>query len=154
LRCWLALPAERVLALAQRLAQTYRVEDLSLPASGLGLLTLQDGAFGQTYNLGEIPLASARVRLHSADRALCEGAACVLDDRTALGRALAILDGLCAAGWPGHEQAQALLAEGQMALEAVARQRRALLVATKVDFALLSTQEDDEESHAPGAPHD
>jgi alpha-D-ribose 1-methylphosphonate 5-triphosphate synthase subunit PhnG len=153
MRCWLAVAPQVVQSLAQTLAQRYSVEDLSQATSGLGLLTLRDSALGQPYNLGEIPLAHAHVRLHSADRHMCEGAACVLDDRSALAQALAILDAITAAGWPGHEDAQALLAEGAHSLEETARQRRALLLATRVDFALLSTSDDDEAEEI-GAPHD
>ena len=144
LRLWSALPPRQPRELAAELAQPYQVDDLELPQSGLGLLSLTDSALGDTYFIGETPLATAHVRLrHQSD--CTEGAATLVDDRAGLARALAILDAVLAAGWPGHEQALALLVEGATIIEAQNQARRALLVATRVDFALLGTAEDDDE---------
>ncbi len=140
LRLWSALPARQTQSLATQLAQTYGVEDLELPQSGLGLLPLTDSALGDTYFVGEIPLARAHVRL-SLENQTTEGAAMLLDDRAGLARALAILDGVLAARWMGHEDAEALLYEGARLIEMEQHRRRALLAATRVDFALLGTTE-------------
>jgi alpha-D-ribose 1-methylphosphonate 5-triphosphate synthase subunit PhnG len=144
LRLWSALPARQTQAPATQLAQRYQAEDLDLPQSGLGLLPLTDSALGDTYFVGEIPLARAHVRLRHEDQTT-EGAATLLDDRAGLARALAILDGVLAARWPGHEDAQALLMEGARVLEAENHTRRALLAATRVEFSLLSTTEEDDD---------
>lgn len=144
LRLWSAVPARQTQALANQLAQRYRAEDLDLPQSGLGLLPLTDSALGDTYYVGEIPLARAHVRL-TLEHQTTEGAATLLDDRAGLARALAILDGVLAARWPGHEDAAALLKEGARLVETEQHMRRALLSATRVDFALLGTTEEDDD---------
>lgn len=143
MRCWSAVPAGRVRELATALGERYRVEDLQLPQAGLGLLPLTDSALGERYFLGEIPLAKAHVRLTDGNGATTEGAAVVMDDRITLVRALAILDAVAGAAWPGSEGAAALLREGEQAARAADVARRKLLSATRVDFSLLSSQEDD-----------
>lgn len=144
IRLWSVLPARQAQSLAAQLAQRYPVEDLELAQSGLGLLPLIDSALGDTYFIGEIPLARAHVRL-SHDQECAEGAATLVDDRAGLARALAILDAVLAARWPGHQDAKALLAEGAQVIEEQNQARRALLAATRVDFALLGSAEDDDE---------
>ncbi|MBE0509287.1 MAG: phosphonate C-P lyase system protein PhnG [Chromatiales bacterium] len=146
LRLWSALSARPLKVLAEGLAERYAAEDLTLPQSGLGLLPLCDSALGDTYYLGELPLAQAHVRLHTEDGQTVEGAATLMDDRAGLARALAILDGVLAARLPGHDQAAQLLAEGAAVVAEQTRQRQALLAATRVDFSLLgSAGEDDDE---------
>lgn len=147
LRCWSAVEPERVQSLAQAFAERYAVEELSLAQSGLGLLPLRDSALGEAYYLGEVPLARAHVRLCAPDTAHTEGAALLLDDRASLARAMAILDGVTAAAWSGHEEARALLTEGAQRLAQTAQERRALLAATRVDFSLLgATDEEDDDA--------
>ncbi|CAM5539541.1 hypothetical protein TMEC54S_00031 [Thauera mechernichensis] len=146
LRLWSALPAAPIKALADELAGRYQVEDMALAQSGLGLMPVTDSALGDTYFIGEIPLASAHVRLANAESGQTEGAATLVDDRAGVARALAILDAVLAAGWSGADAASQLLERGAAALDEQTRQRRALLSATRVDFALLGTAgEDDDE---------
>jgi len=145
MRYWTNVPAERIRDLARQLGEQYQVEDLEIPQSGLGLMPLIDSALGQRYYLGEIPLAKAHVRLTDREGARTEGAAIIMDDRINLTRALAILDGVVAAAWPGHEHALELLREGKQAVHTVSADRRKLLAATRVDFSLLSAQEDGDE---------
>lgn len=144
-RLWSALPPAPVRALATELAARYRVDDLELPRSGLGLLPLTDSALGDTYFIGEIPLAQAHVRLSDAGGQCAEGAATLLDDRAGVARAMAILDAVVAAGWPGCEAAVQLLEQGAAAQAGQTRRRRALLAATRVDFALLGAAEEDDD---------
>ncbi|MDZ7584054.1 MAG: phosphonate C-P lyase system protein PhnG [Thiobacillus sp.] len=145
LRLWSALPAGPVKALAADLAGRYQVEDLALPQSGLGLLPLADSALGDTYFIGEIPLAQAHVRVTASQDQSIEGAATLVDDRAGVARAMAILDAVLAARLPGCETALQLLAQGETAVAEQSRQRRALLAATRVDFALLGTNEEDDD---------
>lgn len=145
LRLWSALPAAAVKALATDLASQYQVEDLTLPQSGLGLLPLTDSALGDTYFIGEIPLAQAHVRVTPSQGPSVEGAAILLDDRAGVARAMAVLDAVLAARLPGCDAALQLLAQGETALAEQSRQRRALLAATRVDFALLGTNEEDDD---------
>jgi alpha-D-ribose 1-methylphosphonate 5-triphosphate synthase subunit PhnG len=145
LRLWSALSPGRVKAVADGFAQRYRIEDLDASPSGLGLLPLRDSALGESYFLGEIPLARAHVRIIDDAGMVAEGAAVLLDDRASLTRAMAILDGVLAARLPRLEPILELLEEGARAVDEIAAGRRALLAATRVDFSLLGTADEDDE---------
>lgn len=142
LRRWSAVSPTRVKAVADELARNYRIEDLEIAQSGLGLLPLRDSALGEPYFLGEIPLASAHVRISDDQGTSAEGAAILLDDRSSMARALAILDGVLAAHLPGCEQALELLVEGQKQIDKIDSERKKLLVATRVNFSLLGSEEE------------
>jgi len=146
LRLWTALPAEPLRSLAESLSSRYEIDDLELPQSGLGLLPLNDGALGDAYYLGEIPLARAHVRITDAQGKAVEGAAILMDDRASMARALAILDGALAAELPGSEAAYELLCAGAKKTQEIGVDRKKLLAATRVDFSLLGTtkEEDDD----------
>ncbi|MCL2655883.1 MAG: phosphonate C-P lyase system protein PhnG [Betaproteobacteria bacterium] len=140
-----ALPAAEVKQLAASLAADYTIEDLVIPQSGLGLLQLRDSALADAYFLGEIPIAQAHVRLTANNRQPAEGAARVLDDRAKLARAIAVLDAILAAPLAGAEAVAALLERGWQRIAAQEAERRGLLNATRVDFSLLGTDEDDDD---------
>lgn len=144
-RAWAALPPRDVRELSATLEQLHRMEDLSLARSGLGLLPLKDSALGDTYFLGEVPLAQAHVRVTDAAGRQAEGGALLLDDRVGVVRAMAILDAVLCGGLEGHEQAQALLQQGWQAVQQAAHERKALLAATRVDFALLGAAEEEDD---------
>jgi alpha-D-ribose 1-methylphosphonate 5-triphosphate synthase subunit PhnG len=140
-----ALPAAEVRQLAAELRRRCTVEDLSLPQSGLGLMQLNDSALGEAYFLGEIPLACAHVRVTSADGSQSEGGAQLLDDRSGLARAVAVLDAVLGGGLPGAESVAALLERGRQRVEALAAERQAQLAATRVDFSLLGASDEEDE---------
>jgi alpha-D-ribose 1-methylphosphonate 5-triphosphate synthase subunit PhnG len=131
-RLWSALPADEIKAAAEACTRDCRVEDISLPQSGLSLVKLRDAALLDVWFLGEIPLARAHVRLHA------EGCAQILDDRARLARQMAILDAVLSARLPGWEQPQALLVKGRAVRELERAERLAMLAATRVDFAMLN----------------
>lgn len=146
-RAWAALPPQQVRELAATLAQRHRVDDLSLARSGLGLLPVTDGALGDTYFLGEVPLAQAHVRVTEATGRQVEGGALLLDDRVGVARSMAILDAVLSGGLTGDEQARTLLETGWQTVQQAARERKALLAATRVDFSLLgATDEEDDDA--------
>lgn len=139
-----ALPAAEVKQAAADLTRRHRVEDLIRPQAGLGLMQLNDSALGDVYFLGEIPLARAHVRVTTTEGRQVEGGAQLLDDRSGLARAVAILDAVLAAGLPGGDAVASLLERGRERCEAVAAERRLLLASTRVDFSLLgATDEED-----------
>lgn len=140
-----AADTRAVRRLAADLAERYAAEDLTLPEAGLGLLKLADGALGDEYFLGEIPVTRAHVRLRMADGRSVEGAAQLLDDRAALVRAVAVLDAVLASRLPGWEEAASLLDEGARRLAEHTEARRALLTHTRVDFSLLGAGEEDDD---------
>ncbi len=145
LRLWTALPADRVRTAADELSKRYVVEDIELPQSGLGLLPLNDGALGEAYYLGEIPLARAHVRIADSTGKTVEGGAIVMDDRARLARSLAILDGVLAAALPGSEAACDLLSEGAKKIREITVDRQKLMAATRVDFSLLGTTDEEDD---------
>ncbi|MBS4017921.1 MAG: phosphonate C-P lyase system protein PhnG [Dechloromonas sp.] len=145
LRLWTALPAERIRTAADALSGRYVVEDIELPQSGLGLLPLNDGALGEAYYLGEIPLARAHVRIADGAGKAVEGGAIIMDDRARLARSLAILDGVLAAGLPGFETARTLLNEGAEKIREITVDRQKLMAATRVDFSLLGTTDEEDD---------
>lgn len=142
-RLLLACPAESVRSLARRWCETHHVQDVQLPQSGLALLKLRDSAKGDAYYPGEVPLATAHVRVTTVNGQTIEGAAQLLDDRASLARAIAVIDAVLTGQLPGHEDARPLLAIGQARLDEQAAQRRALLVSTRVDFSLLGTSDEE-----------
>lgn len=143
-RLLLAVPAASVRALAAQLAHSLQVEDLHLPQSGLGLLSLRDSALNDAYFPGEITLSRAHVRVTAGDGTPVEGAAQLLDDRASLARAIAVIDAVLAGQLPGFAAALPLLQAGQERLDADKRLRQALLSTTRVDFSLIGTEQDDD----------
>ncbi len=140
-----AHPPAELKALADALAADCEVRLTSLPQAGLGLLQLADGAFHEPYYLGEFPLSICRVELALPDGRHIEGGAQAMADDAGLARALAILDALLAAQWPGAERAAALLETGARLRAEEDRRRRAMLAATRVDFAVLNDAGEDDE---------
>ena len=145
-RLWLAAPRAALLAEGERLRALGEIRHLALPQNGLALLPLVDGAFHDSFNLGEIPLASAQLSIHTPDGREARGASCVMHDDMALVETLALADAALSASWPEAESLAALLAQGRAAVDEVALQRKALLAATTVDFALLGETEDDDDA--------
>lgn len=146
LRMWQASEPSHIKDLAKQVSATCSVTDLHIPKAGLGLLQLRDSAMGDAYFLGEIPVTKAHVRIHSPNGQVAEGAAICMDDRAGLTRAMAILDGVLAAKLPGWELVERSLQAGAVHVQADAALRRANLSATKVDFSLLSTLDEDDDA--------
>lgn len=146
IRALTAHPAPDLHALAERLAAGCELRLTRLPQAGLSLLQLTDGAFHEAYYLGEFPLSTCSLELTLADGRRAEGGAQVMADDAALARSLAILDAVLAARLPGWEDVSAQVQSGARLRAEADRRRRAMLAATRVDFALLgNTGEDDDE---------
>lgn len=145
-RALTAHPPAELKALADALAAGCEVRLTSLPQAGLGLLQLTDSAFHEPYYLGEFPLSTCRVELTLPDGRRAEGGAQVMADDAELARALAILDAVLAAQWPGAERAAALLETGARRRAEEDRRRRAMLAATRVDFAVLNDAGEDDDA--------
>ncbi len=144
LRAWSALPSSRLEAVVKTIESHSTIEDLTLPKSGLGLLQLRDSAMGDAYFLGEIPLCKAHVKVTNASGECSEGAALLMDDRTGLVRTIAVLDATLAGLLDHWQDALGLVQEGHMNRQLEDSIRKASLQATKVDFSLLSSSEEDE----------
>lgn len=145
IRALTAHPASALHALADELTRDCDVKLKSLPQAGLGLLTLTDGAFHEPYYLGEFPLSSCSIELSLADGRTAAGGAHVMADDADLARSLAILDAVLAARLPGWEKVSAQIDAGATTRTQEDRRRRAMLAATRVDFAMLNNAGDDED---------
>lgn len=143
IRALTAHPATILMALADELAANCQVEVKRLPQAGLGLLTLADGAFHDPYYLGEFPLSSCSVELSLADGRRALGGAQVMADSAELARSLAILDGILAARFPKWERVAAQVESGALKRAEEDSRRRAVLAATRVDFAMLNNSGED-----------
>lgn len=143
-RCLLALNAREVRAAAEQFSESFRIEDVQLPQSGLGLMKVRDGALGELYFPGEIPLATARVRILTSDGVHVDGAAQIMDDRASLARAIAILDAVLAHRLSGNEIIIPLLKKGRENLAAQVKERKAILKTTRVNFSPLGHAEEDD----------
>jgi len=141
-----ALPAAEVKHLANVLSGELEVRDVALPHAGLGLLNLRDGAFEESYFIGEIPVARAEVIVRSAAGDEERGGALIVDDRAQLARAIAILDAVLAGKLPGSAPALALLRRGMEVRRQKHDERKKLLAATRVDFSLLGQEDDEDEA--------
>lgn len=143
IRALTAHPATVLNALADQLTADCDVKLKSLPQAGLGLLTLTDGAFHEPYYLGEFPLSSCSIELSLSDGRRAAGGAQVLADDAELARSLAILDAILAARLPGWERVSEHVQSGALQRSEEDRRRRAVLAATRVDFALLGNAGED-----------
>ncbi|MEW6679146.1 MAG: phosphonate C-P lyase system protein PhnG [Pseudomonadota bacterium] len=144
IRALTAHPVSTLNALADELTRDCDVKLKSLPQAGLGLLQLSDGAFHEPYYLGEFPLSSCSIELSMADGRTAAGGAHVMADDADLARTLAILDAILAARLPGWERVSAQIDAGATTRAEEDRRRRAMLAATRVDFAMLNNAEEED----------
>lgn len=144
-RCFLAIDSGQIRKEAHQFTECFWIEDVQLPQSGLGLMKIREGALGELFFSGEIPLATARVRITTLDGEYADGAAQILDDRVRLARDIAILDAVLAHRLPGHHTIIPLLQKGQDNLLAQSKERKALLETTRVSFSLLGHAEEDDD---------
>jgi alpha-D-ribose 1-methylphosphonate 5-triphosphate synthase subunit PhnG len=138
-----AHPAAELKALAKRLSEGCELRLISLPQAGLGLLTMRDGALGEAYYLGEFPLSACRIEIAFEGGGSGEGGSQVLADDADLARSLAILDAILASKLPGWQEVSEWVVTGELRNAEKGLRRKSMLAATKVDFSLLSTTEED-----------
>ncbi|MDQ5768716.1 phosphonate C-P lyase system protein PhnG [Thiothrix subterranea] len=134
-----SLPAAEVIALAQRLAQSWQRRYLALPEQGLGMLQLQESTLHQAFYLGEFPVASAWVELTLPDGTQAQGAVHVMQDNAELAEALAVCDAIVSGQLPGAEAVAQAVAQGQVIRDQVQANRKTMLAKTHVNFSLLET---------------
>lgn len=132
-----AQPSDKLLAITTELSSDWTIQPKSLPQSGLGMLKLNDSAFEEPFYLGEFSLTSAWLEIQTAEGAIAQGAAQVMDDRIEIAEALAICDAVLSAQLPGWEKIADLLAEGMASRITTDRERKQILASTQVDFSLL-----------------
>jgi phosphonate C-P lyase system protein PhnG len=140
----LGLDRRRVLEVAGRLSQTLRIRLRRVPVAGLAMTRVRDTVLNHAFNLGEIPLTSVHVRLSAPDGRSGEGGASLMCDDLELAEATAIIDGVLAHGLEGAAEAARLVQEGLDRLNVREAQRRSMLERTRVSFAHLDQQQEDE----------
>ncbi|MBD2772710.1 phosphonate C-P lyase system protein PhnG [Iningainema tapete] len=145
IRALTAHSPHKLVSLAEDLTSNMSVNYKSLPEAGLSLLQMEDGVFHEPYYLGEIPVASAWIEITNSRDESFEGAAQVMSDSADLAVALAICDAIMAHQLPGWQKVADLIDKGIEKRTLEEAQRGAILAKTKVNFSLLSQEEEDAE---------
>ena len=140
------LPAKELKEAVASLLHDVEVHDVVLPQAGLGLLNMRDGAFHESYFIGEMPVARAEVILRTAAGNEVRGGTVIVDDRAQFARNIAILDAVLAGRLEGWERAAALVQRGIALRKQKDNERRQQLAATRVDFSLLGQEGDEDEA--------
>ena len=140
-----ALHAGELKQTVAELVRNCEVYDVVLPQAGLGLLSLSDGAFHESFFIGEIPVARAEVIVRTLAGEESRGGAVIVDDRAQFARSIAILDAVLAGKLPGWQLADGRVRQGMEIRKQKDSERKRMLAATRVDFSLLG-QEDDEDA--------
>ncbi|CAM5545713.1 hypothetical protein FALB51S_04484 [Frigidibacter albus] len=130
-----------VSALAGQITARAKVEAMAPPREGLMLLQMRDSVAGSPFHLGEIPVARVHLRLTDGAQ-MAEGGAVLMSDDLARVTQIAVLDAALAAGWGEAPEIEALIAAGQAARAKAEGERALVLERTRVDFQLLSEQDE------------
>jgi alpha-D-ribose 1-methylphosphonate 5-triphosphate synthase subunit PhnG len=133
---------DKLLAVTSELSQNLKIRPKAVSQSGLGMLKLEDSAYGEPFYLGEIPFSSAWLEIETEDGVIAEGAAQIMDDQIEVVEAMAICDAILANQLMGWEQILEMVDEGAKKREDISRERKTMLASTQVDFSLLDEVED------------
>ena len=141
------LPADGLIEKVESLIDSHghRTSEITRARSGLSLLTVRDGALGQRWHVGEMPVTSAHLRVDDPDGRHAEGGACILADDLEWAWALAAADAILQGRLSGYEELRSLVDEGLGLREEEFSIRRTMRGRTKVDFRLLSEGREEEE---------
>ena len=141
-----ALPATDVIRCAETFRAAFRLEPRMLPATGLALLRMREGCFGESYHIGELPLAECAIDLVDAQGRRFPGGARVMSSSAEYAEAVAVLDAVLAHRLAAWRAAAELLHRGREAVNMIEARRAEIRERTGVEFALLSAAggEDDE----------
>lgn len=139
-----AVPEAALREVVNAFPATWTVRPKALPQAGLGMLRMRDSALGEPFYLGEFPLATCWVTVTTKTGDVAEGAALVMDDRITCAERMALCDAVLAARLLGWEQVAKLVEQGAESRRRLARERKAMLARTRVDFSLLDDVGDDD----------
>lgn len=141
------LPRGEVMSCAAEIARTTSPRAVTPAKAGLGQVRLREQVLGDVFNLGEVCVSTATVALTLDGGRTVTGGATVMVDDVELARSAAVMDAAMAAAeaeWAGPaDRARArpvleLLDRGRKVRVERDGLRRAMMVATRVDFALLN----------------
>jgi len=136
------VPEQTVRKILTGLITDWRINAKTLPQSGLGMLKMRDSALGDDYYMGEFPLATCWVSVHTNQGQEAEGAAWIMDDSIERAEQMALCDAILSAPLSGWEQVLELLQLGVEIQAQESRERKSLLVKTRVNFSLLDDSEE------------
>ena len=120
----------------------WKISAKTLPQSGLGMLKMRDSALGDDFYMGEFPLATCWISIHTSQGQEAEGAAWIMDDNTERAEQMALCDGILSERLPGWEQLLELLELGIATETQESKERKSLLAKTRVNFSLLDDAEE------------
>lgn len=143
--CLLAAGRDRVLDTAHTVSEGLSVFPLQSAENGLALMQWRDAVMHQPFYLGEVPLSRAAVAVTAGGGPRVHGAAVIMADDAKLAQALALLDAIWAHRLPGAEVIDVLAESGAHVRGRIRAERQAMLKRTRVDFALLSETDDEDE---------
>lgn len=142
-RALLSVVTEDVMSAAEAITAGCALTHRAIPRSGLMLMRMTESVFNEDYYLGELPISSAWVELTDTSGRKAEGSAQIMDDRQELALAIAVCDAALANRMAGWEGVAALVRKGMDLIEQEHRVRRAMLAKTRVDFAIVSEDADE-----------
>ena len=131
------VPEQRVRNTLDRVTQHWNIKAKTLPQCGLGMLKMRDSALGGDYYMGEFPLATCWLSVHTDQGKTAEGAAWIMDDNDERAEQMALSDAILSSRLPGWEQILDLLEMGTRIQAGEAKERKSLLAKTRVNFSLL-----------------
>lgn len=127
------------LARVQELGYSYG--PIQPSGDGFALLQLEDSTQRQPFNLGELPLATAVVRVTAPDGRTLDGAAQLMTSDVAQVEGIAVWDAILADDSSADDKAwligAALLEQAKIARDELTQQRQAILSSTKVKFQMM-----------------
>jgi alpha-D-ribose 1-methylphosphonate 5-triphosphate synthase subunit PhnG len=138
------VPEQSLQSLVDSFPKSWKLAPKALPQSGLGMLKLRDTTLGDAFYLGEFPLATCWLSVTTDEGECAEGSAMVMDERIDRAQQMALCDAVLSAQLPGWERVVALIEQGQELRAQQARERKAILARTRVDFSLLDDVGDDD----------
>jgi alpha-D-ribose 1-methylphosphonate 5-triphosphate synthase subunit PhnG len=140
-----AVPQSDVIRCSEAFRASFRLEPRMLPATGLALLRMREGCFGESYHIGELPLAECAIDLVDAHGHRFAGGARVMSSSAEYAEAVAVLDAVLAHRLSGWRAAAELLQRGRDSVNATDARRAEIRERTSVEFALLSAAGGDDD---------
>ena len=131
---------DRLFSVIAPLCERYPVEAVSSPVAGLAMMRLKESVNGDAFNIGEIPLSTAIVKLQVDEHHSVMGASHIMADDLELATALAVCDAILTHDLPGGEVLQDLYREGLQTLDRERDIRQSILNRSRVRFALLNEE--------------
>ncbi len=136
-------PKAEVNSVLAGIGKDWTINPVQLSQTGLAMLQLCDSAFNDPYFLGEIPLATAWIKITTKQGDSFQGTAQLMDDDQEKIETLAVCDAVLANQLPGWQEIYRFVEIGMAEITEKQRLRNAMLAKTRVDFDLLNATAED-----------